>query len=254
MTASKRFRATFGSPRPILAMLHLSGDTPDEIFRVAIEELAVLEKAGVDAVVVENYFGSVEDVERVLAHLAANPPRIVYGLNVLGDDIKAFELARRYGAAFVQLDSVVGHVEPEREEAFGARLAELRATTDAIVLGGVRFKYQPVLSARTVAEDLVIARDRCDAVVVTSEGTGIETDLDKIREFRQALGDFPLIVGAGVTADNLHEQLELADAAIVGSYLKDTYQDTGRIDGDHVAGFLAARDAFVTAQGLSVDA
>ena len=45
---------------------------------------------------------------------------------------------------------------------------------------------------------------------------------------------FPLLIGAGLTASNVHEQLEATDGAIVGSFLKDTHVDTGRISAAHV--------------------
>ena len=44
---------------------------------------------------------------------------------------------------------------------------------------------------------------RCDAIVVTQDATGQETPMEKINEFRKIIGDFPLVIGAGMTADNL---------------------------------------------------
>jgi predicted TIM-barrel enzyme len=55
---------------------------------------------------------------------------------------------------------------------------------------------------------------------VTGKGTGYETPLGKIKEFRRFLGDFPLIIGAGVNESNFAEQLSIADACIIGSYFK----------------------------------
>ena len=52
-------------------------------------------------------------------------------------------------------------------------------------------------------------------------GTGIETKLEKIKRFRDALGDFPLIVGAGVTAETAAQQLAYSDGAIVGTGFKE---------------------------------
>lgn len=69
----------------------------------------------------------------------------------------------------------------------------------------------------------------CDAVVVTGAGTGKETPLDKIKAFRKILGDFPLIIGAGLTADNI-EQMQYADGAIVGSYFKPSGVTTAKVD------------------------
>ncbi len=64
------------------------------------------------------------------------------------------------------------------------------------------------------------AKPRCDVIVTTGEGTGVETPISKLREFRTYLGEFPLFVGAGVNESNVYEQLRVADGAIVGSYFK----------------------------------
>ena len=116
---------------------------------------------------------------------------------------------------------------------------------DIFLLGGVRFKYQPVASGRTLEEDLKIGMERCDAVVVTGAGTGISTELDKIKAFRAILGDFPLIVGAGMTAETAAEQLFYSDGAIVGSYFKEGGYTEYPVDEMRVKTFMtAANTAF----------
>lgn len=235
------FLDVFDSRHPILAMLHLAGGSDREVFDQAREEIDLLYGNGVDAVIVENYFGTVPQVERVLEYLAQQRPGEVYGINVLGDDARAFELANAFGAAFIQLDSVAGHLVPEDDAAFAEDLAHWRARSRCFVLGGVRFKYQPVLSGNSVETDLRIGRERCDGIVVSSDGTGIETSPAKIARFREVLGEgVPLIVGAGLTVENAAEQLRLADGAIVGSYFKDTYRDTGKVDAEHVRALVGA--------------
>lgn len=236
-----RWRALFPAPKPVLAMLHLGGDDPADRLSRARNETAVLLDGGVDAVIVENYFGSVDDVRRVLEALSSGPVTPVIGLNVLRDTERAFALAEEFPVGFVQIDSVAGHLAPDADPEYAARLAELRAASRALVFGGVRFKYQPVNSGRSEAEDLALGVQRSDAIVVTGDGTGLETAVSKIERFREALGpSFPLIVGAGVTDENAAEQLLHADAAIVGSFFKDTSRDTGIVDADHVARFMTA--------------
>jgi len=240
MSPRERFGHVFGC-KPILAMLHLKGETEQSRMRRARREIDILEDAGVDGIVVENYFGTPDDAERVLEHLSIRRSHLTYGVNVLDDDARGFELARRYGAAFLQLDSVAGHLAPKEDHRFAEWLAGQRGQTSALVFGGVRFKYQPVLSGNSLETDLRLAMGRCDAVVVTGAGTGIETDPDKIARFREILGDsFPLIAGAGVTVDNSETQLSVADGAIVGSFLKDTFTDEGEISADHVDMLMAA--------------
>ena len=65
----------FGISKPILAMLHLKGEDPRDVLNRAMQETDILVSNGVDALVVENYFGSRADVETVLATLAAESCR-----------------------------------------------------------------------------------------------------------------------------------------------------------------------------------
>lgn len=238
-TQTKDFLSLFDVEKPIMAMIHLKGESAEEKIEIAKLEIDQLIENGIDAVIIENYFGTPEVVEKVLNYIYQERKNIVYGVNVLDDDKKAFELAVKYDVKFIQLDSVAGHLELEADAAFHDWITNARKETAAFILGGVRFKYQPYLSGRSLEEDLKIGMDRCDAIVVTGEGTGLETDITKIKEFRRIMGnDFPLVVGAGITADNLDDQLDVADAAIVGSYLKDTYKDNGNVSVEHVRHFM----------------
>jgi len=235
---------------PVFAMLHHKGDSPDDIAERARREIDVLWASGVDAIIVENYFGGVDAVVATLEYLKAERPDVVFGINVLGDDATSFEFARTYGAAFVQLDSVAGHLAPDEDATFAEWLAAQRASTDALVLGGVRFKYQPVNSGRSLEEDLRLGMQRCDAIVVTGEGTAITTPHDKTHEFRAVVGeDYPLVIGAGVTPASAAADLADADALIVGSALKDTYLDTGDVDEAHTRELVAAVRALTPRQG-----
>lgn len=236
-----KLAAVFDRPKPILAMLHLRGDGEADVLARAMREVDQLSRLGVDGLVVENYFGTVADVENVLQRLAAAPPGIPYGVNVLDDGATSYGLARKYGARFVQMDSVAGHLPAEQDARFSSLVAGLRDQTEILLLGGVRFKYQPVLSGNALEEDLRIAKGRCDAVVVTGDRTGQPTSQDKIATFRAALGpDFPLVVGAGVTSRNCAEQLRVCDAVIVGSSLKAGGEADAEISPTAVSEFVAA--------------
>ena len=220
MISVKTMQEIFGVEKPIIGMLHLSGYGREKVLENARREIDIMYRNGVNAVLVENYFGDRVDVENALKLLQKDYPDKVYGVNMLGFPDMAFDLARKYGAKFVQMDSVCGHLEPNYEKPFLKELEAMRGDGDIFLLGGVWFKYQPVRSGRSLEEDLKLGMERCDAIVVTGEGTGINTDLKKIKAFRAVLGDFPLIVGAGMTAETVKEQLTYADGGIVGSYFK----------------------------------
>lgn len=239
------FGGTFPVPKPALGMLHLGGDTPADRLAGAVEEARIMAGEGMDGLVVENYFGDADDVERALERLLALNLGPAIGINVLRDNKRAFALARRHPVAFIQIDSVCGHLPPEQDAAFAADLAADRAGAGAgagaLLFGGVRFKYQPVLSGRPEDEDVRLGAARCDALVVTSDATGQETDPAKLRRFRAAAGArVPILIGAGMTEGNAASQLALADGAIVGSWLKEGHVDKGRVMAAHVARFMAA--------------
>ena len=224
----------FNANKPIFGMVHLSGDAADRL-QIAREEVAIMAGEGMDGIIVENYFGDKNDVRHVLEWVCAKQADVLVGLNVLDDNDIAFDLANEFQVDFIQVDSVCGHMTAADDVAFEADLATRRAAYNGKLLGGVRFKYQPVNSGRAEHEDVLLGAGRADALVVTGEGTGVETDLAKLLRFRAALGaDYPLFIGAGLTAANARAQLAYADGAIVGSYLKDTFKDTGRVCKVHV--------------------
>ena len=236
------FLDLFPRPKPIMAMVHLKGDNRDDILSRAVREADIYAAGGVDAMIVEDYYGDSTDVERVLAVLARERPHYIIGVNVLDNFAKSYALAAQYGAKFMQVDSICGHLTRANESAYFAMIDSYRRGGSVAVIGGVRFKYQPYLSGRSLAHDLALGRQYCDAIAVTGSGTGIDTDMQKIHEFRAILGDFPLVIGAGMTVAQVADKLAVADAAIVGSTFKDTRKDSGEVSAAHVQEFMAAVD------------
>ena len=127
-------------------------------------------------------------------------------------------------------------------------------------MGGVWPKYYTPVKGSVLEDDLRIGMERCDAIVVTGSGTGKETPLDKIKKFREILSssicsahqtydkdcrlcnsriNFPLIVGAGLTIDNAHEQLSIADGAIVGTAMKFDNNTMNKVDRSRVRDLMS---------------
>lgn len=238
MRSRNTFLSMFPVKKPIIGMLHLKGNDQKEMLDRALLETEQMISNGVNAVIVENYFGTVEDVQLVLEHFHSTGVDFIYGVNVLEHDKKAFDFANKYGASFIQLDSVAGHLPIDEDKEFEDFINKEGSLYNGFILGGVRFKYQPYKSGRSLEEDLRIGMKRCDAIVVTGDATGEETPIDKVQEFRRIIGDFPLIIGAGMTSENLEEYFAIADAAIVGSYFKEGFVDKGDVMPSHIKKFM----------------
>lgn len=214
-----KFEELFKDKKPMIGMIHTGKAEEYSMLELAKKEIEIYLSYGVYPLI-ENYFGSTDDCEKVLAWMQEAHPDAIYGLNILGDYKKAFELAAKYGAKFVQIDSVCGHLKPVEDIEYAVNLAKARNAVDVVLLGGVRFKYQSVNSGRSLEEDLKLGAERCDAIVCTGEGTGIPTPMGKVEEFKSILGDFPIVVGAGVTLGTIAETFRVSDGAIVGSWFK----------------------------------
>ena len=230
----KAFSEVFKETKPIIGVIHLKGTDEADIRERAKREIELYLNGGLDGIIVEDYFGTYPNLVWALGYLQEQKIGIPYGVNCLNFDSLCFKLARDFSCDFLQLDSVVGHVKPRDEATLDAFFALERPTCDALVLGGVRFKYQPVLSEHTVEEDIETAKGRCDAICVTGDGTGMEAPIDKIRRFKRACGDTPLVICSGVNVDNCAEQLAVADGAVVGSFFKNTGKDTGDVSADKI--------------------
>lgn len=252
MLVSSKIINVFKHDKFLIGMIHLRGISPEDRLARAKKEIDIYIDNGFDAVLVEDYFGSYKDVIEVLKYIKNKRPEIIYGVNILNDyPIEgipmpmrnyrmSFRLAKDYNAKFVQLDSVSGHLSTlGRESAdyyFEQDLIHLKQRQpELIVLGGVRFKGQPVLSNRGLKQDVFVASRRADAIVTTGLGTGIETPIEKLLEIRKYLCEnVPIITGAGVNQINCRQQLAIVNGAIIGSACKDTLEAYGEVNPDNV--------------------
>ena len=213
--------------KPIIGMIHLAGNSEREIRKRAREELEVYHNMGVDAAIVENYHcRDVRILERVIReHNYRSDIRFPLGVNILPNEYAwAFAIAHQHHLNFIQLDFVAGEYE-EGTLNYDHYKETRRQYPDIIVLGGVHPKYYTPIEDANLTVDLNYGLARAEAIVVTGQGTGKETPIEKIKEFRRVIGNHPLVIGAGLTPENAREQLALADGAIVGSTFKRSTKD-----------------------------
>jgi len=200
--------------KSIFGMVHLCGVNPVER---ALEEIKIYENEGLQGIIVENYHGTIEDVIEVLQNVNT---KLEIGVNILPNEYStAFTISNLYNAKFIQLDYISGKYGKNTTLDEADYLSYRNRHSNISVFGGVWPKYYVPAAGSNLENDLKNAMTLCDAIVVTGAGTGKETPIDKIKSFRNIIGDFPLIIGAGLNAENI-SQMEYADGAIVGSCFK----------------------------------
>lgn len=209
--------------KKIFGMIHLAG--PSSI-KKALEEIQIYEEEGLYGIIVENYHGTTNDVIYTLKELSKIDTKLKIGVNILPNEVsKAFEIADDFNLDYIQFDYVSGeyksNISLDVNEYMDCRN---NSTSKPKILGGVLPKYYTPVDDFCLVTELNKASKISNYVVVTGEGTGKETSLDKIKLFKEILDskglNDNLIIGAGVTKDNIEEQIQFASGAIIGSAFK----------------------------------
>jgi len=260
-----RFREVFRRSKPLIAVCHLPPlpDYPgspgiDAIRAHALADLAALEKAGFDGMLLENEHdqphrvtaepATVEAMHHVTAQAVMQAQDLVVGCEILLNDPHA-SLAVCHGAGgrFIRTDYFVDRMmRPEYGEfdinpdALIAFRREIKAP-DVLILADIQVKYATMLEKRSLQESARLAAlHDADAVVVTGRETGDAPSIGQLREARAGIAgsgrQVPVLIGSGLDADNAEDLLAECDGAIVGTAL----MTGGRMDSAKLARLLDA--------------
>lgn len=246
------------STKTVIGMVHclplpgtagFDGDY-QQILRRAVEDAVTLEKAGVDAVIVENMgdtpFSALLNTAQIAALSAAaievrKAVKIPIGIDAAFNDCKAsLAIAGIAGADFVRVpvfvDTVVftdGYIMPCAKECMEYR--KQLNLSHVKILADVQVKHAHMLLPHIAVEQSAkeAAANGADAIIVTGSEIGVETPIDMIARVKKAVS-LPVFAGSGVNASNISEQMQTADGAIIGSSLKKGGILTNPIDYDLV--------------------
>ena len=240
----------FGRRGALIGMLHLRPlpgaprYRPEEgveaAFEQALREARLLVSAGFDGLIVENGWDipfvppdrvgheTTAAMAVILSRLRSEI-RVPVGVNCLANAVEAsIAIATAAGGSFVRSNQWVnayvaneGFLNGRAGEASRYRHAigadEVRVWADVLVKLG----SHAITADRSLAEQV---RDLewfdADAIIVTGRRLADPPVGDDVVEVR-ATTDLAVVVGSGVTADNVGALLSVADAAIVGSALKE---------------------------------
>jgi len=161
---------------------------------------------------------------------AAAAPKLVMGIQVLsGGATEAVGIAHAVGASFVRCENFVfAHVADEGLLAT-AEAGELLRYRRRIGAQGVRVfcDIKKKHASHAITADVSIAEAAeaaeffgADGLIVTGTATGKPASAEDLERVRAA-SRLPLLVGSGVTVEQLPRVMPLVDALIVGSSIKE---------------------------------
>lgn len=171
-----------------------------------------------------------------------------FGISVLANAaLPALAVAKASGGAFVRVNQWAnayvaneGIVEGEAARALRYRAAIGAADIAVFADAHVKHGAHAIVADRTVAE---LVRDveffDADAVIATGQRTGDVATFDEIDTVRAATA-LPVLVGSGVTRDNVAAILSRIDGVIVASSLKRDGVWWNPVDPERVRAFVAA--------------
>jgi membrane complex biogenesis BtpA family protein len=242
-----RFTQLFG-PRPltVIGMIHVAAlpGTPRhraslaDIVAQALAEANIYRDAGIHALTLENMHDIPyvqqpgTEVTAAMAVIAREVkracPDLPLGVQILaGGNRAALAVALAAGADFIRAEAFVfGHVADEgyMDSCAGDLLRYRKAigAEQIAIFTDIKKKH----SAHAITADVDIVQTAqaaefflTDGLILTGATTGAAASVEELRAVA-AVAQTPILIGSGITAENLADYQPHADAVIVGSYVK----------------------------------
>ncbi len=236
----------FNVEKPVIAMVHMQALPGDPAYdpkkglewvcEQARADLLALQNGGVDAVMFSNefslpYLTRVETITTasMAAVIASIKPdiKIPFGVNVLWDPIASLDLAVATGALFVR--EIFTGVYGSDFGLWNTNCGKIIRHQHAISGQHVRLLFNIVPEAAAYLGDreiTAIARSTVfntqpDALCVSGLTAGVETSAQTLQQVKEAVPETVVFANTGVKLENVHEQLAVADGAIIGTAFKE---------------------------------
>lgn len=264
---TQALEALFGKRRAVIGVIHArplpgapdyDGEPVEDLYAAALEDGGRYALGGVDGLIVENH-GDIPflkpdaigpETATVMAVMADRVRREIglpVGINVLANGaLTAVAVAKAAGARFIRVNQwanayvanegiVEGPAAPATRYRAWLRARDLKIFADVHVKHGAH----AIVADRNIAE---LTRDieffDADVVIATGQRTGHAAALEEIRAIKEAT-TLPVVVGSGVTIDNVGDILSAADGVIVASSLKRDGVWWNEVELERVAAFMA---------------
>ena len=239
-----KYKDIFSSQKPLIACIHLmplpgsprySGKM-EEIYNTALSEVELFKRYPIDGFIVENFRDMPFYPDRIppetIAALATVTREIVkvanvpVGVNALRNDAQsAIAIAAATQAHFVRVNVHMGAVVSDQGIIQGEAHQSLRLRaalkSNVLIFADAGVKHAAELGNRGLAAEVrdLTERGLADAIIVSGQATGSETDPEDVDIVRQSTS-LPIIIGSGTTPENISKVYSKVDGFIVGSYFK----------------------------------
>lgn len=212
------YARTFPGRHAVLPVIHVESEEQ------ALRNARLARVAGCDGAFLINHGIDTDTLLRAHAGVVEALPDWWLGVNCLG--VPPAEVFARFSArvAGVWIDDA-GIDEATDAQPAAERIAAARHASGwpGLYFGGVAFKYQ-----RPVGDHALVARRAAayvDVVTTSGPATGQAAARAKIAQVREGAGTAPVAIASGITPDNVHEYLDLADCFLVATGISASFAE-----------------------------
>jgi uncharacterized protein len=258
----------FRTSKPVIGMVHCwplpgapgyTGYGVQTIIDNALRDAEALAEGGCDGVIVENMWDipfragpniAPESIatQAVVARAVKQAVDLPLGINLVHNGgVALLAIAIAAGASFIRVCMFTGAGvwdAGEWDEGCAADLMRRRKELHAEeikLFADVDKKHSVRFPGIDLATHIEWTRFfGADALIVSGRMTGDAPDIGKVREAKAMAGDRPLMIGSGADERNIRAFMEVADAVIVGSSIKEHGRCENPVDLERVRRFVAA--------------
>ncbi len=255
-------------PKLLIGVVHLkplpgaprwAGDM-DAVVRAAVADARAYESGGADALFIEN-FGDVPFTKgkvppptiaamAVAGRAVREAVELPIGFNVLRNDPCAgLALCAACGGSYIRVNVHTGAMLTDQGLIEGNAYETVRCRAQlcpkAQIFADVHVKHAVPLGNWTIGDSArdAVHRGLADALIISGTGTGIAADPADIERVRATCPSTRILLGSGVTVENLSQFLAQADGFIVGTSLKSGGQVSRPVDPKRVRALARAIQA-----------
>ena len=222
-----------------------------------VTDARAYERGKVDAVIVENFgdapFTKSSVAAETIAAMTATgcairqSIKLPIGFNVLRNDAcAALALCAACGGNFIRVNVLSGAMLTDQGiiegDAYGVARYRQRVCPSAEIFADVHVKHAVPLGDYSLENSALdtLERGLADALIISGTGTGVAADISDVQRVREACPHAKILLGSGVTSQNVKEYLRYADGVIVGTSVKVGGKLEKPVDYKRVAALVSA--------------
>jgi uncharacterized protein len=254
-----------GCGKVLIGVVHLQplpgsprwGGDLESVIEFAVKDANAYERGGAHALFIENFGdvpftrGSVAP-ETIATMSAAGRAiraavKLPMGFNVLRNDARAaLALCAACRGSYIRVNVLCGAMLTDQGliegDAYETLRYRQRVCPQAQIFADVHVKHAVPLGNWTIEDAArdTVERGLVDGLIVSGAGTGLATDLADVERVRRTAPCTRILLGSGVTPENVRDFLSVADGFIVGTSLKVDGKVTNAVDPRRVAALVRA--------------